>query len=309
VESPAGSELPFTALLANQKIASQISAEKKIIVKNTDIEFSLSAAPGQGKKTQWGETVNWQATVRNAGQDTLRDAVISVSLSGEEFWTASSLIIDSGGSWEAGNIVWDKESAKALSEFAPGQKLTMNFRFTLIKEPPVLSAAAAILAAGRFTAASDGDQIKARSGEVALKIAANIDLSATARHDAGPHPPLPGQETVYAAEWALGPSTGPLSEVRLALTLPPGTAWKQGGEAAGGELSYEPGSRAVVWRAALLPRAAERKNIRFTVGLTPDDQVANDLIVLGATSFSAKDVFSGETLELYAPAVRMGEVK
>jgi hypothetical protein len=305
-------------MLSHRKVEGlRVNAEKKVVIRNSDIEFSLVHSPSQGKKLQWGEAVLWQASVKNAGQETLRNGVVSLALSGDQFWQANSLETG-GGSWEAGHIIWDSKDTNELAELAPGQKLTLSFGFTLVKEPPSLTLPIAdggaeasfnILASGHFSAETTEGNIEARSGEVLVKIMANIDLASRITYQSGPHPPLPGQETIYVAEWLVGPSTGQLSSVRLSVTLPKDITWRQVIESSRGELGYSEGHRLVYWQASKLEKLEKPAAIRFLIGIIPSEEVTNDLVLLPASHLTGRDDSSGETLELYVPAVRLGDVK
>jgi hypothetical protein len=248
----------------------------------------------------------------------LTSLTVSVNLVGEDFWRSDSLKIGSGGFFEGNNVIWDEPTTSSLASLAAGETKTLTFSLSTRSEPSInLSAQPAITAKARLRAKLGAEEIKVESDELAAKVLANIEFDVVGAYQnpaggnwgSGPNPPLPGQETTFAILFKIGPTSSELKDVLVSATLPKNVAWKSDTDYSTGELKYLSDSRSVEWRSSKLPKLTEPLVIRFSVGVTPTDEVTNNLIIIPQTTLSATDSLAGETLELYSTAVRLGDIK
>lgn len=311
VEGSLGDKLKFSAELKNPQDASRaLKAEKEIVIQTTAAQVTVAMQPASGKKLQWGEAANFNVLANNTGSETLTNLTVSVNLMGEDFWRSDSLKIGASGFFEGSSIIWDAKTTPALASLGPGEIKTLTFSLTTRAEPnPNLSSQPAITAKAKLSAKLGDEEVIVESEELAAKVLANIEFDVAGAYSNGNNPPLPGQETTYAVLLKIGPTSSELKDVLVSASLPKNVVWKSDTEYSTGELRYSADSRKVVWRASKLPKLAEPLLIRFLVGVTPADEVTNNLVIIPQTALVATDGLAGETLELYSTAVRLGDIK
>lgn len=311
VDGSLGDKLKISAELKNPQDQSRsLKAEKEIVIQTTAAQVSVGMKPASGKKLQWGEEANFSVLVNNTGGDPLTNLTVSVNLVGEDFWRSDSLKIGSGGFFEGNNVIWDEKTTSSLASLAAGEMATLTFSLSTRAEPSInLSAQPAITAKAKLTAKLGDEEIKVESEELAAKVLANIEFDVAGAYGNGNNPPLPGQETTFAVLLKIGPTSSELKDVVVSALLPKNVVWKSDTDYSIGELKYLPDSRKVEWRSSKLPKLTEPLTVRFSVGVTPADEVTNNLIIIPQTTLSAIDSLAGETLELYSTAVRLGDVK
>ena len=311
VDGSLGDKLKVAATLVNPQDKSRsLKAEKEISVQTTAVQVSASLEPASGKKLQWGEEANFKVLVNNTGNETLANLMVSVSLAGENFWRADSLKIGANGFFEGNNVIWDEKTTPSLSALEPGEMKTLTFSLATRAQPPAdILAAPAIAAKAKLRAKLGDEEALLESEEINVKVLANIDFDVEGAYSNGNNPPLPGEETTFAVIWKIGPTSSELKDLIISVALPKNIAWKNNTDYSIGELRYSADGRRVEWRASKLPKLTEPLLIRFSVGVTPADEVTNNLVIMPQTTFSAADALAGETLELYLNGVRLGDIK
>lgn len=311
VDGSLGDKLKVSAELKNPQDSSQsLKAEKEIVIQTTSAQVTVGMQPASGKKLQWGEEANFSVLVNNTGSDALANLTVSVNLAGEDFWRSDSLKIGANGFFEGNNVIWDEKTTSSLASLAAGETKTLTFSLSTRSEPNAnISGVPAIIAKAKLRAKLGDEEVTVESGELAVKVLANIEFDVTGAYRNGNNPPLLGQETTYAVLLKIGPTSSELKDVLVSAVLPKNVAWKSDTDYSTGELKYLPDSRKVEWRASKLPKLAEPLVIRFLVGITPAEEVTNNLVIMPQTTLSATDALAGETLDLYSTAVRLGDIK
>jgi len=322
VRGTVGSEqsdpLQFSARLRNSDGVTILDSSYETALSDAKAQLSISAAPAQGKKLQWGESVTYTITVANEASYVMRDVVVSVRISSEDLWEQGTFSVGQGGIFESGSVIWDTETTSAFESLRPGTDTVLTFSFTTRSEPPRnFTGVPALLAKGTLRANLRDEDITVESGETVMNIlgTAEFDTDGWYRspegitYGTGPHPPLPGQDTTYAIIWTVGPTSGALEDLVIKATLPSSTVWVDDSAYSVGELSYEPSNRMVTWRASRIPKTTLPFTIRFGVGIAPTGQVPSSTELVGQSSFSAIDGPTGEKLDFFSNPVTIGSIQ
>ena len=318
VSTNSDSALRFNARLRDLDGVILLEAQHEAAISGAKARLSIAAEPAQGQKLQWGETVTYTIRVANDAEYVMRDVVVSVQILNDDLWAPGSLSIKQGGTFESGSIIWDNTTTSAFESLRPGTDTTLAFSFTTRSEPPrSFSGVPALLAKAALHANLKDEDVTIESGETVTNILGTVKFDAAGwytspegvLYGSGPNPPLPGQDTVYAIVWTVGPTSSVLENLEITTHLPPGIVWVNDASYSVGELSYDKSTRIVTWRSSRIPATALPFAIRFGVGISPSGQAASSEQLVERSAFKAIDSPTGEAMELYANPVTVGSAE
>ncbi|MBI2050919.1 MAG: hypothetical protein HYT31_03865 [Parcubacteria group bacterium] len=319
VGAPSGSSAVISASLGRGDSSEPLlTASKEISIQNASVSVIVSGTPASGQKLQWGERIDYEATLKNTGEYVMRGVLVRLKMPSESLWDSASLNIQNGGFYESGSVFWDTATTPALDSLRPDASAALRLSLTTAKRPPRGFAGVPRLVAGAEVKAKLGDQeVSVVSEEHLINILADIDFDIMGLYTSpegavlgsGPHPPLPGQETVYVMQWNIGPTTSGLRDLTLAVRLPSPVSWKDDTSLAVGEISFDPGTRNVVWKASRVPALELPIEVRFKIGVTPTSALSDSAALLERSEFKVVDDAAGEAMELFLNGVTLGNIE
>jgi len=248
-----------------------------------------------------GDYLHYEIFFKNIGDTTLENLFLRVSLGGG-ILDLDTVKSDSGQfQKDINTIIWDQTNLpqlRLLSSLEEGKvdfwvKLKTNLP-TDLKNP-----------AARIQV----DLSKVRE-DIITKVNSKISLSQRGFfsqdpfQNSGPIPPQVGSSTTYTVSWDVWSLYNDLRNVKVKTFLPPQT--KLTGEFLPKEskLSFDTGSREVVWDVGDLSTGEPGKEIQFQVAFTPtSDQKGQTPDIISQARLTAEDSWTEKSLEVTVPAV------
>ncbi len=264
-----------------------------------------------------GNELNYVLTYTNTSNITFQAPNITAKLTGTMF-DFSQLHSDGSFNSISDTITWNAATDPQLASLAPGQSGSVNFELAAkanypIKLPSdkdfVLKTVATISSptVPPNTAGGTGTQSIA---EMDTKVAGDVTVAAQGFfHDpsgiknTGPYPPKVNQPTEYTVRWVLANYATDIDNVTVSAYLQSGSTFT--GVATSSVASdtpvYDPGTGLVSWTiphiAATTGVLGQPLEATFQISDTPAvNQVGQIVNLVGQTSLTATDDFTGETL-------------
>ena len=260
-----------------------------------------------------GQTVQGVVSWTNNLRESVSNATFTLSLKGVALDPTS--VRATSGFYHSANstIVWNKDLDPGLALLGPGQTGELTFSFSTVSGTTVTNPDVTLNLTVKASRAGEGnvpeEVTSAASARVTL--ASSLALSATALHfsgpfsNGGPMPPKADQQTTYTVTWSVKNSSNSASNARVSAILPPNVEFIA---AAGGAVSFDPGTRAVTWNIGeLLPGegfSSAPRQTSFQVALTPSvSQVGAAAPLTGGAQLIALDRFAGASIQANASAL------
>jgi hypothetical protein len=264
-----------------------------------------------------GDTLNYAIDYQNLSGIALSNATIKATLLGDllDFGT-----IATDGQFNAGTqtVTWSAATDPGLALIAPGASGEVDLK---IKLKDQLSAArlneknysvqiSVIMASPTVPPYLSASRTTAQA-IVPTKISGLVSVSASGFYrdapsgivNAGSLPPQVGQTTDYTIHWDITNFTTDLNNVTVSAALPPGVVWTGQVKSNVSSLpTYSSSSDAVTWVIPSVPAGrgilSDPVEAVFQVAATPPaDFIGQYEPLLGPTSLSASDSFTGLTLQ------------
>jgi hypothetical protein len=123
----------------------------------------------------------------------------------------------------------------------------------------------------------------------------------------GSLPPKVGQKTTFTLHMKASNVSNDVTDAKMVMTLASGAKWENNFLPQDANVSFSDRSNELVWNIGNLPAGTgiitKPKEVIFQIGITPSlNQVGSFATLLSKTIFSAKDTFTGQSLE-----VKLGE--
>jgi len=283
----------------------------------TQPPLSLTITPNNSTTyvSSAGDSLDYILTYTNNSNVSFAGVNISANLVGKMF-DFTSLQTNGAFSSRSNTITWSTANTPALVSVAPGQsgsvefsvktktafpiKLPSDKNYVLKVTGTIQSPTVAPNTAGSSTVAVTTLQ---------NKIGGAITLAAKGSLGSGPYPPKVDQETDYAVHWDVTNYSTDAQNVKVSAYLQSGTALIG---AITSNISstptYDPGTGLVSWTipgvAAGTGVITQPAEAVFDVSNVPAvNQVGQDVTLLGASSLTATDGFTGQALSAQADAV------
>lgn len=264
----------------------------------------------------WGDELSYMISYHNQGDVSLSNVEFKLFFESKIFDLDSLTVTE--GELSGNKLVFNRNTLTALQSLKPDDLGEITFSAKL--QPtysPKSEADKNFHFEQQVTATSEGEGLEATgltysSNEVTLKINSRINLVAEARYysdelepvGSGPLPPEVGKTTTYRIYWYLSNTTNDISRVSVSTTLPNDVLWNAKSRVtAGDNVTFDPETRIVNWSiaqvSALTGSIFPGIQAYFEVEVTPTEADLGKLLRLTEkTTVSAKDLFTGETLEL-----------
>lgn len=120
--------------------------------------------------------------------------------------------------------------------------------------------------------------------------------------NSGPLPLKVGQKSTFTLHMKAANVSNDVTDAKIVMTLAPGAKWENNFLPRDATVSFNDRSNELVWDIGNLPAGTgiitNPKELVFQIGITPSqNQVGNFAALLSKTVFSAKDTFTGQSLE------------
>ncbi len=272
---------------------------------------------------QLGDNLDYTITYANTSNITFKNVVVTAALSGAMF-DLKSVQSNAAFNSNTNTLTWYAANTPALASVAPGTTGTLDLRVNTKTAFPIATAADKNFALGLHLGinsltvpAGTAATSTAASSNVSNKMGGVIAISAVgyryeptvAIKNSGPYPPKVNQPTTYTIHWNVKNYSTDASNVTV-------SAYLQSGTTCTGEIvsnvsvqpSCDPSTGEVTWT---IPGVAAGTGIIgapveavFQVENTPAvNQIGQTITLLGKTSVTATDNFTGATLSASADPV------
>lgn len=301
--------------LGNGEFLTLASEEKLTRVTSPPLSVTLSVNGQVTGVIDPGEELAAVVNFKNNGDVGIRDIIATLSLD-EALLDLAALDLPSG-------VVYDHNRQQAtirasevpeLKSLEPGEAGKIAFRLRVRTDVASLGRSNIELKTRVTLDSPDlphGQNVEAftPTSESVMKVSSPVNLDLKGYYfdsefaNSGPLPPKVGQETTYTFRLAALSTVNPLNEARLLLNLPTAVRFIEILQGDTKTVRYNDRTGEFIWTPGTVARgdlAAPRLVLR--VGLTPPPGSAGQNInLVNGGSFTAKDPFTEETIELKLP--------
>jgi hypothetical protein len=264
-----------------------------------------------------GELLRFEIKFRNDGEIGLRDVIITEKLEGEALDYASLKLEKGAFDPNSRIITWKASDFSNLKKIDPGQEGSVSFdiklKNSLLIEKSsdknfIISSLAKIDSQDIPTPVEANKIIS--GNRMDMKVNSNVSLETTGyfydsvMENFGPIPPQVGKETTYAIHWKVFNAMNDLSEAKIEAVIPTGATVTSVKNPAGASLQYNFNERTnnLTWEIGNIESGAgilnSPRELVFQVKIKPaPNQVYSPVKLLDETTFSAKDLFTGEEIK------------
>jgi hypothetical protein len=263
-----------------------------------------------------GDNLRFKINYRNDGALGLRDVIVTEHI--------DSAVLDyttldtGGGAYDANSktITWKASDHKELKNLASGQSGTISFSIAVKGVIPVanandknfiISGLAKIDSPDIPTPISMNKIIS--SNEMNIKLNSKLILSVKGYYNdanipnSGPIPPKVSEESTYTMHFIASNVSNDIEGAKVEVVLPTSVSMTGKIFPEGSPLSYNERTNSVVWTIGNLPAGAgivsPAKEVAFQIKIKPSiDQVGNEAPLLKESTFSARDLFTGESISV-----------
>jgi hypothetical protein len=285
-----------------------------------------------------GDSLNYILTYTNNSNVTFQDVNISATLTGQ-MYDFPTLKTDGSFNSQSDVITWYAANTPALASLAPGQSGTVDFTIETLPTFPTqlaekgeknyslsVTAEAQSPTVLQSTAGTNTTSVTTLTNKVAgeITLGANGYVKETTPGiaNAGPYPPVANLPTEYTIHWDIANYSTDATSVTVSAYLQSGTTFTGVATSSGlavisgvGTTStppsvptYDAGTGLITWTIPFIPATTgvvgPPAQAVFQVTNTPAiNQVGQTVTLLGPTTLTATDEFTGSTVTLTAPPV------
>ena len=306
----------FTAGVANESdalvVASTLSTKSQEVTLEqafVALGMTVNGKTGDNVTVAPREAALYEITFQNTLPDTIHDAVIEVTLSGNALDKQS---VGSGSGFFDSNtnkITWDGTGNDSLRTIAPGQSNIVSFSLTPalggdVRTPQVV---ATVNVKGKRTSQTNVPESLTAALVRTVKVASSVSLSAQSVYSTGPFsntgpvPPVAETPTTYTEYLSIQNGSNALTGTIVEATLPQYVRWVNESSALLGTISYNATTRALTWKIGDV-NAAAIVSAAFKVSLLPSvSQVGTIPPLVTDIRLKSNDRFTGSIIRATAP--------
>jgi len=275
-----------------------------------------------------GDGLNYRLTYTNNSNVTFKSVNVSAALAGT-MYDFSSLQTDGSFNSKTNTIAWSAANAPALASLAPGQSGSVIFTISTLATFPIklvgegyknysLNVTAQAVsptvipnAAGTNTTSVTALTSKV-GGEITLAANGYYKEASSSIVNTGPYPPAVNQPTEYTIHWDIANYATDATSVTVSAYLQSGTTFigaaTSTGLASTSLPTYNAGTGEVTWTTPFIPATTgvigPPVTAIFQVRNTPAvNQVRQTVTLMGPTTLTATDVYTGAAVTVTAPAI------
>lgn len=224
-------------------------------------------------------------------------------------------------------IIWDKNTEKNFSEVKPLESGIVKFSLSptsvfssssgsLVIDPSI------IIEVSIFGKQNISGTLLGKLNNIeskVVKIISDVSLSNKLSHsisepiiDTGPFPPQVEKETTYTVTWTLINTTNNVSKVKVRSSLPTRVNYKDIVFPKDEDISYNPGSREILWNVGGLQKGAginsKGREVSFQISITPSlSEIKETPLILERTTLSGFDDFTNTEIKLIKESLKTTE--
>jgi len=261
-----------------------------------------------------GDSLKFEISYRNEGTLGLRDVIVTEHID-SPILDYSTLDME-GGAYDAQSktITWKAPDYRELKNLLPGQGGVIKFSIRVKEIIPVASAndknfiissLAKIDSPDVPTPISMNKIISGNKMDIKLNSKLILDVrgyySDVNISNSGPIPPKVGEETTYTMHYIVKSVSSDISDAKVETNLPTSVVMTGKVFPEGTPLSYNERTNSIVWNVGNLTAGtgiiSPGKEVAFQVRIKPSAEQSGDIApLLGESVFSAKDLFTGESI-------------
>ena len=296
--------LPPTDGLKSYRLA---SGEIKTELTKNECELRLAV---NGSMTDFGsrpgETLNITLNAKNAGKDTMRRAVIRLTLDAPALKKQSALnwpeiddpldgtIIGSqlSETRRRGQISWNSAQLATLKEIKAGQEISIDLRLPIrgaetFDLAELTEYAVSLLPEIEYT--DTAGKTRSFAGNP-INITLNSDLTFEKRDDN-----LGGVPPQREITWLLGNSFHPLKNLELSASILGRVSFESPTPTPAGEVTFDADTQKVTWKISEMPEGVDVLALPFTVTILKENPTQN--LLISKVHVRAEDAITGQMLD------------
>ncbi len=270
-----------------------------------------------------GDTLDYTINYQNLSGIALSNVTIKATLLGD-LLNFGTMVTDGQLNTGTQTVTWSPATNPSLALIPPGGsgevnlkiKLKKQFSTTRLDEKNYAVQMSVVMTSPTVPPYLSSSRTTAQT-IVTTKIAGLVSISASGFYrdapsgivNAGSLPPQVGQTTNYTIHWDITNFTTDLNNVTVSATLPPGVTWTGQVKSNVSSLpTYNSSTNEVIWTIPSIPAGrgvfSDPVEAVFQIAATPPaDFIGQYEPLLGPTSLSASDSFTGLTLQSQDAAV------
>ncbi len=326
-------ELKVRAGILDQDSAFRVQRERSALVLLLEPKLNVTVSV-DGKTTNTatsaGSTIKAVVQYSNDSDTAFSDLNLALTYDGTDADGGAAQLIDEGGLAASVPFVhtdgkaelhWTKNELKDLERLVPGSKGTINVTLPLKKNLRSIGSGKnlSLGLVGTVHAAQIGGTTSPYDGKtdpLVVKVDTELRLAVEARYfsdegvqlGVGPLPPQVGSETRYRLSWFVTNTLNGANSVLLKAKVPDNAIYIDASTSGGNNISYDTTTREVLWRIQKIDAGVGQTlptlQGDITIAVAPKEgDIGAFLPLLGATTLTATDAFSGSALSVNAGAV------
>ena len=294
-------------------IPETITVDKPLV----DLSVSIAGKSGDyialpGEKIP--VTISWQ----NNTPTSLLNTSLSVQLTGSAL-DRNSIVVEGGFYRSIDNtVIWDNTNNQTFAQIDPGTKGSVSFTFSPLLALPSGShnqdiALSVNWNSSQLSSDNSAGTVTSSASQKVL-IGSTLGLSAQVARvlgpfaNTGPIPPVAEKPTTYTILWSLTNSLNDATNTVVSAVLPQYVSWDNVTSPSQEPVTFDPVSDTVTWNAGTVTGGTgfggAPRQVAFQVTFLPSlSQVGLAPTIVGQTSVSATDSFTGATLQTTFPSL------
>jgi len=266
-----------------------------------------------------GKTVKADILWTNNSQTKITNARIEAKLTGNVLDKNSVHVNDGYYDSLTNTVIWEAGRTGGLDSIAPGDTGRASFSFTTLDSSTgllPLNPSVMVVVSGKGARINENGSPSEVTTAVsrAVKLVSNLALSARVLRNqgpitnSGPIPPKVDTVTTYTIVWTVTNTSNSITGARVTAALPPQVTWTDVVLPADSGLTYDSTGGNITWVVGAIPRNAVvgsgARQVAFQVALRPSaNQKGSAPEVIGSSSITGTDTFTGVTIKNSAPAL------
>lgn len=250
-----------------------------------------------------GETLHYEISFRNVGEEALSNLFLANKLRGQGF-NFDSLKAPQGKIKEGDNsVVFDSNNVSKLQFLGSGEEGTVEFWVDAKKDWDFTGDRPSLTNQVFLEQAQEEFSVEVSSD---LALQQDVYLQNDIFRNEGPIPPKVAQGTEYAVMWKPQISFSEVEDVKVSSKLPENVEFtgKVFPEDATSSFSFDSEAREVTWDVGTLSGATTTPNISFQVELTPTaSQKGETPTIMNEATITGTDIFTKEKVTATSSAV------
>lgn len=263
-----------------------------------------------------GDHLQFEISYKNEGTLGLRDVIVTEHINSPVLDYAT--LDMTGGQYDTDSrtIIWKAADYRELKNLLPGQSGVIKFSIDVKDILPIASANDKNFVISSLAKIDSPDvptpisMNKIISGnKMDIKLNSKLILDVRGYYDdanipnSGPIPPKVSEESTYTMHYIIKSVSNDISDAKVETNLPTSVVMTGKIFPEGSPLTYNERTNSITWNAGSLTAGtgilSPGKEVAFQVRIKPSaDQVDDEAPLLGESTFSAKDLFTGENISV-----------